>query len=135
MRRTARSVAFIALVWALAACGGGTPAGETTGPGGSLAADATPIRNLVVTETSDQTATYLLSKGQYKLAWSTTDCPNIDLVVTQTDGSFTFEKKATTKNGSTIIATMPDGRYKLEQKAPGCTTFKLNFDRIGNGSQ
>jgi hypothetical protein len=138
MGRAGRAAVAAFAVTLLVACGGSSGPADSGGPGSSAAA-ATLTTNVTVTQTSDQAVTYQLSKGQYKLAWTTTDCPTVDTLITQVGGTidpvkgaFTFEKKSATKFGSAIVPVLPEGTYTVQQKGAGCTTFKLNFDRIGN---
>ena len=47
-------------------------------------------KKATTTSEDDPEATYALTSGRYRMQWNTTDCEQVDFLVSQVDGDFTY---------------------------------------------
>jgi hypothetical protein len=130
---------------AIAACGGGTPAapGGTPGPGGTAGPGGDvgePVDRVLVNQDSDENV-FALRGGRYRLAWTSSDCPDgIDMVVTKTGilpedpspSPFEYRKPTNIPAFNTLLQRVPPGVYTFEQAVESCAEWELRADRVGN---
>jgi hypothetical protein len=109
----------------------GATGGETAS-GASLAPVAEYGKKAEVTSEADPAATYALTSGRYRMQWSTTDCTQVDFVVSQVDGDFSFSKPSKSSFASTTINDLPEGSYTVTQGDPSCTEWTVRIDWMTN---
>jgi hypothetical protein len=78
----------------------------------------------------DPEATYALTSGRYRMQWSSTDCDQVDFLVSQIDGDFTYPRTSTASFASATINDMPEGHYKVEQLDAACAVWSVRIDRM-----
>jgi hypothetical protein len=131
-----------------------TPAAATSeAPGAGTAAAATAVasaatatavastapasatafaRTATHASTDDPAATYPLTAGRYRMQWNTTDCEQVDILVSQVDGEFTYPKPSRSSFATATINDLPEGSYTIEQLDPDCTEWTIRVDWMTN---
>ena len=89
-------------------------------------------KKAAVTNEDDPEATYALASGRYRMQWSTTDCEQVDLLVEQVDGDFSYPKPSRSSFASATINDLPEGSYKIQQLDPDCTEWSVRIDWMTN---
>jgi hypothetical protein len=141
------SILVVGLV--AAACGGdastpepaepGTPAAAASEAAGAATAEATEAasatafaRTATHANTDDPGATYPLTAGRYRMQWNTTGCEQVDILVSQVDGEFTYPKPSRSSFATATINDLPEGSYTIEQLDPDCTEWTIRVDWMTN---
>lgn len=150
MRLSGAAVSILAIGLVVAACGGdeatpestdeATPAPAATdaaeeaseAPAGETAAEPDFGKKAAVTSEDDPEATYALTSGRYRMQWSATDCGQVDLLVEQVDGDFSYPKPSRSSFASATINDLPEGSYKIQQLDPDCTEWSVRIDWMTN---
>ena len=109
------------------------PAGEAAEePAGEAAAEPEFAKKAAITNEDDPATTFGLTSGRYRMQWSTTDCDQIEVVVTQTDGDFVFPWPSRSSFASATINDLPEGTYTIEQVDPTCEEWSVRVDWMTN---
>lgn len=124
----------------VAACGGDeatpAPTGVDTAAPSVAAASLAPVaeygKKAEVTSEADPAATYALTSGRYRMQWSTTGCTQVDFLVSQVDGDFSYDKPSKSSFASGTINDLPEGSYTITQNDPGCTEWTVRIDWMTN---
>ena len=82
--------------------------------------------------TDDPATTYALTSGRYRMEWRTTDCEQVDILVSQVDGDFSYSKPSRSTYATVTINDLPEGTYKIEQLDPGCADWSVRVDWMTN---
>lgn len=80
----------------------------------------------------DPEATYALTSGRYRMEWRTTDCEQVDILVSQVDGDFSYAKPSRSSYATATINDLPEGNYQIEQLDPACTDWSIRVDWMTN---
>ena len=154
MRLSGAAVSILAIGLIVAACGGDEATPEATAeatpvpaatdaaegpateaseaPAAEAAAEPEYSKKAAVTSEDDPEATYALASGRYRMQWSTTDCEQVDLLVQQVDGDFSYPKPSRSSFASATINDLPEGSYKIQQLDPDCTEWSVRIDWMTN---
>ena len=98
----------------------------------SLAPVAEYGKKAEVTNEADPAATYALTSGRYRMQWSTTGCTQVDFLVSQVDGDFSYDKPSKSSFASGTINDLPEGSYTVTQNDPSCTEWTVRIDWMTN---
>ena len=66
------------------------------------------------------------------MQWSTTDCDQVDILVQQVDGEFSYPKPSRSSFASATINDLPEGTYTIEQLDPDCAEWSVRVDWMTN---
>ena len=66
------------------------------------------------------------------MQWSSTDCEQVDLLVDQVDGDFSYDKPSRSSFASATINDLPEGQYTVQQLDPDCTEWSVRIDWMTN---
>ena len=89
-------------------------------------------KKAALTNEADPTATYALTSGRYRMQWSSTDCEQVDLLVDQVDGDFSYPKPSRSSFASATINDLPEGMYTIQQLDPACAEWSVRVDWMTN---
>ncbi|MEX1335156.1 MAG: hypothetical protein AB1Z66_07645 [Candidatus Limnocylindrales bacterium] len=89
-------------------------------------------KKAAITNEDDPATTFGLTSGRYRMQWSTTDCEQIEVVVTQQDGDFVFPWPSRSSFASATINDLPEGMYTIEQVDPTCEEWSVRVDWMTN---
>ena len=101
-------------------------------PDGGSAAEPEFGKKAAITNEDDPATTFALTSGRYRMQWSTSDCDQIEVVVTQTDGDFVFPWPSKSSFASATINDLPEGMYTIEQVDPTCEEWSVRVDWMTN---
>ena len=101
-------------------------------PSEEAAAEPEFAKKAAITSEDDPATTFGLTSGRYRMQWSTTDCDQIEVVVTQQDGEFVFPWPSKSSFASATINDLPEGTYTIEQVDPGCAEWSVRVDWMTN---
>lgn len=82
--------------------------------------------------TDDPAATYALTSGRYRMEWRTTDCEQVEILISQLDGDFSYPKPSRSSYATATINDMPEGTYTIEQLDPACADWSVRIDWMTN---
>ena len=109
------------------------PAEETTEPPAEEAAAEPEFgKKAAISSEDDPTTTFGLTSGRYRMQWSTTDCDQVDILVQQVDGEFSYPKPSRSSFASATINDLPEGTYTIEQLDPDCAEWSVRVDWMTN---
>jgi hypothetical protein len=109
------------------------PAEEATEPPAEEAAAEPEFgKKAVITNEDDPATTFGLTSGRYRMQWSTTDCEQVDILVQQVDGDFSYPKPSRSSFASATINDLPEGTYTIEQLDPDCVEWSVRVDWMTN---
>lgn len=82
----------------------------------------------------DPEATFALTSGRYRMEWSTNKdvCEQVDILVSQVDGDFTYPKPSKSSYATATINDLPEGTYKIEQLNEACPEWTIRIDWMTN---
>jgi hypothetical protein len=153
MRHPAAVASILVIGLVAAACGGDDattqPAEETTAvPTATETAEETGAPAEEATEAAvaateftkkaqhsssdDPDATFGLVSGRYRMEWRTTDCEQVDILVSQVGGDFSYPKPSKSSYATATINDLPEGTYKIEQLDPACADWSIRLDWMTN---
>ena len=113
--------------------GRGEPTEETTEPPAEEAAAEPEFgKKAAISSEDDPTTTFGLTSGRYRMQWSTTDCDQVDILVQQVDGEFSYPKPSRSSFASATINDLPEGTYTIEQLDPDCAEWSVRVDWMTN---
>jgi hypothetical protein len=69
---------------------------------------------------------------RYRMEWRTTDCEQVDILVSQVDGDFSYPKPSRSSYATSTINDLPQGNYKIEQLDPDCADWSIRVDWMTN---
>ena len=106
---------------------------ETTEPPAEEAAAEPEFgKKAAISSEDDPTTTFGLTSGRYRMQWSTTDCDQVDILVQQVDGEFSYPKPSRSRFASATINDLPEGTYTIEQLNPDCAEWSVRVDWMTN---
>ena len=109
------------------------PAEEATEPPAEEAAAEPEFgKKAAITNEDDPATTFGLTSGRYRMQWSTTDCEQVDILVQQVDGDFSYPKPSRSSFASATINDLPEGTYTIEQLDPDCVEWSVRIDWMTN---
>ena len=85
-------------------------------------------KKVALDSTTDPAAIYGLTAGRYRMQWSSTDCEQVDFLVSQVDGDFSYPKPSRSSFASATINDLPEGSYTVEQLDPDCADWSVRID-------
>ncbi len=115
-------IAAVAVASLAAGCGGGEEGGA--GAGGGPTAPTT-----VSVSSGQQRTAHQLQGGRYRLVLSAPGCKSTNVLVTQENGDFRFEKKRPTFL-TMFVSQLPTGSFFIEQTDPSCREWTITMDRV-----
>ena len=128
-RRLAVAGTTALLGLAIVGCGGAAPGQDGGGGGGGgESAAASPAKTYDIKP--GDTTPFPLAAGTYRLAWTSTGCPNVNLVL-KGDNGFENTKASKLPNSARIITSVPDGNYTVTQGEAACTTWTATISKVG----
>jgi len=80
----------------------------------------------------DAEQTFGLTSGRYRMEWRTDGCEQVDILVSQTDGDFSYPKPSKSSYATATINDLPEGTYKIEQLDPDCVEWSVRIDWMTN---
>ena len=82
----------------------------------------------------DPATTFALTSGRYRMEWSTDKdvCEQVDILVSQVDGDFTYPKPSKSSYATATINDLPEGNYTIEQLDAACTEWTIRLDWMTN---
>ena len=89
-------------------------------------------KKAAISSEDDPTTTFGLASGRYRMQWSTTDCDQVDILVQQVDGEFSYPKPSRSSFASATINDLPEGTYTIEQLDPDCAEWSVRVDWMTN---
>ena len=101
-------------------------------PAEEAVAETEFAKKAAITSADDPATTFGLTSGRYRMQWSTTDCDQIEVVVTQQDGDFVFPWPSRSSFASATINDLPEGTYTIEQVDPACEEWSVRVDWMTN---
>lgn len=101
-------------------------------PAEEVAAQPEFAKKAAITQADDPATTFAMASGRYRMQWQTTDCEQVDILVTQTDGDFTYPHPSKSSFASATINDMPEGTYTIEQVDPACEEWSVRIDWMTN---
>jgi hypothetical protein len=117
-----------ATILLIGACGGA----EGDGGGGGAAVSARPPQERIAITSADAAVPFQLQPGRYKFGWDASECDSVTFTMAGQTQGYTYEKSTLQKRFSAIISDVPEDTYLVAQTDPGCTTWTVQIDRIGN---
>jgi hypothetical protein len=108
-------------------------ADSTEGPAeDEAAAEPEFAKKAAITSEDDPATAFAMTSGRYRMQWQTDGCEQVDLLVTQTDGDFTYPHPSKSSFASATINDMPEGTYTIEQLDPTCEEWSVRIDWMTN---
>jgi hypothetical protein len=101
-------------------------------PADEAAAEPEFGRRAATDSDADPATEFGLTSGRYRMQWQTTDCEQVEFLVSQVDGDFTFPWPSRSSFASATINDLPEGIYTIEQVDPGCTDWNVRVDWMTN---
>jgi hypothetical protein len=104
----------------------------TEPPAEEAAAEPEFGKKAAISNEDDSATTFGLTSGRYRMQWSTTDCDQVDILVQQVDGEFSYPKPSRSSFASATINDLPEGTYTIEQLDPDCAEWSVRVDWMTN---
>ena len=101
-------------------------------PAEEAVAETEFAKKAAINSADDPATTFCLTSGRYRMQWQTTECEQVDILVTQTDGDFTYPHPSKSSFASATINDMPQGTYTIAQIDPACEEWNVRIDWMTN---
>ena len=99
---------------------------------GETAGEPEYAKKAAISSEDDPATTFDMVAGRYRMQWQTTECEQVDILVTQTDGDFSYPHPSKSSFASATINDMPQGTYTIEQLDPACEEWNVRIDWMTN---